>query len=178
LRHQLKARLGVAAALSLAPVFAGAERLEYFALFDEWTVICAGAEAAGARTCAMEAPPWDPHRPRSAIELRRGDSGDPQIAVRRRETVNPTTPVFLRIDAHPPHRATPTPSGEVIWAEAEAGRIIEELKNGDEMVLRSFTGSDNRPRDEFISLTGFNEAWEAYRMQSELRPSGTEKTAQ
>jgi hypothetical protein len=86
--------------------------------------------------------------------------------------------VFFCFYAHPPHRATPTPSCEVIWAEAVAGWIIEELKNGEEMVLRSFTGSDNRPRDEFISLTGFNEAWKAYRLQSEQRPSGTEKTAQ
>lgn len=167
MRHRLKAGLGVAAALSLAPVSASADRLEYFALFDEWTVICSGDETAGARTCAMEAPPLDPHRPRSAIELRQGDKGDPEIAVRRRETVNPGTPVFLRIDAHLPHRASPTPSGEVIWAEPEAGQIIEELKRGDQMVLRSFTGSDNRPRDEFISLTGFDAAWEAYRQQSE-----------
>ena len=176
-RHRLKAGLCVAAALGLAPVSACAERLEYFALFDEWTVICSGNEAAGARTCAMEAPPLDPHRPRSAIELKQGDNGGPQIAVWRRETVNPTTPVFLRVDAHPPHRATPTPSGEVIWAEAEAGRIIEELKSGDEMVLRSFTGSDNRPRDEFISLTGFREAWQAYRLQSEQSPPETEDSA-
>lgn len=167
MRHRLKAGLGVAAALSLAPVPAGVDSLEYFALFDEWTVICSGDETAGARTCAMEAPPLDPHRPRSAIELRQGDKGDPEIAVRRRETFNPATPVFLRIDAHLPHRASPTPSGEVIWAEPEAGQIIEELKRGDQMVLRSFTGSDNRPRDEFISLTGFDAAWEAYRQQSE-----------
>ena len=167
LRHRLKAGLSVV--FSLVPVSAGAEGLEYFALFDEWSVICTGDEAAGARTCAMEAPPLDPHRPRSAIELRPGDNGDPEIAVRRQETVNPGTPVFLRIDAHSPHWASPTPSGEVIWAEAEADRIIEELKRGEEMVLRSFTGSDNRPRDEFISLMGFNAAWEAYRQQSEQR---------
>src|SRR5512134_3611346 len=171
-RHRVAAGLGVAAALGLASVSAGAERLEYFALFDEWTVICSGDDAAAGRTCAMEAPPLDPHRPRSAVELRQGGSGDPEIAVRRRETVNPATPVFLRIDAHPPHRASPTPAGEVIWTEAEAGRIIEELKQSDEMVLRSFTGSDNRARDEFISLTGFDAAWEAYREQSEQRVPG------
>ena len=172
-RHRLKIGLGIATALSLAPVSAGAERLEYFALFDEWTVICSGDEAAGSRSCAMQAPPLDPHRPRSAIELRQDPDGDPEITVRRRETVNPATSVFLRIDAHPPHRASPTPSGEVIWAEPEAGRIIEELKRGDEMVLRSFTGSDNRSRDEFISLTGFGEAWKAYRLQSEQPPPAT-----
>jgi hypothetical protein len=166
-RLRFAARLGIVAALSLAPLSAGAERLEYFALFDEWTVICSGDEAAGARTCVMEAPPLDPHRPRSTVELRQGGNGDPEIAVRRRETANSATAVFLRIDAHPPHRASPTPAGEVIWAESEAGRIIEELKKGDEMVLRSFTGSDNRPRDEFISLTGFDAAWKAYRQQSE-----------
>ena len=167
LRQWLKAGLGVVAALGLAPDSAGAERLEYFALFDEWTVICSGDDAAEKRACAMGAPPLDPYRPRSVIELRQGADGDPEIAVRRRETVNPVTPVFLRIDAHPAHRASPTPSGEVIWTEPEAGRIIEELKRGNEMVLRSFTGSDNRSRDEFISLSGFNEAWKAYRLQSE-----------
>jgi invasion protein IalB len=166
---RLAAWLGFVAALGLAPLSADADRLEYFALFDEWTVICSGDEAAAERTCVMEAPPLDPHRPRSTVELRRGGNGDPEIAVRRRETANAATPVFLRIDAHPPHRASATPAGEIIWSEAEAGQIIEELKKGEEMVVRSFTGSDNRARDEFISLTGFDAAWEAYREQSEQR---------
>ena len=151
----------------MAPLAAGAARLDYFALFGEWSVICAADEAVGERTCAVEAPPLDPDRPRNAIELRRGEGGEPEIAVRRRETVNAATPVFVRIDAHPPHRATPAPSGEVLWPAAEATQIIEELKGGNEMVLRTFIGSDNRPRDEFISLSGFDQAWEAYRLQSE-----------
>lgn len=159
--------LGIAAILGVAPLAANAARLDYFALFGEWSVICSADEAAGVRTCALEAPPLDLDRPRNAIELRQGEGGEPEIAVRRRGTVNAATPVFLRIDAHPPHKATPAPSGEVLWPAAEATKIIEELKKGHEMVLRTFIGSDNRPRDEFISLSGFGEAWEAYRLQSE-----------
>jgi invasion protein IalB len=151
----------------VAPHAASAARLDYFALFGEWSVICSVDEGAGERECAMEAPPLDPDRPRNAIEVRRGEGGELEIAVRRRGTVNPATPVFLRIDAHPPHRVTPTASGEVFWPAAEATQIIEQMKRGNEMVLRTFTGGDNRPRDEFISLSGFDKAWQAYRLQSE-----------
>jgi hypothetical protein len=158
--------LGVAA-LGVAPHAASAARLDYFALFGEWSVICSADEGAGERECAIEAPPLDPDRPRNAIEVRRGEGGELEIAVRRRGTVNPATPVFLRIDADPPHRAAPAASGEVLWPAAEAMQIIEEMKRGNEMVLRTFTGGDNRPRDEFISLIGFGQAWEAYRVQSE-----------
>lgn len=146
---------------------ADAARLDYFALFGEWSVICTVEENAGERTCVMEAPPVDPNRPRSTIELRQEEDGEPQIGIRRRRTANAATPVFLRIDAHPPHRTTPTPSGDVFWPPADSTRIIEELRSGTEMVLRTFTGSDNRPRDEFISLSGFEQAWQAYRSQSE-----------
>lgn len=164
--------LGIAASLGVPLPAAHAARLDYFALFGEWSVICAADEVAGERTCALEAPPLDPDRPRNAIELRQEEGGEPEIAVRRREMVNGATPVFLRIDAHAPHKATPAPSGEVLWSAAEAGKIIEELKKGDEMVLRTFIGSDNRPRDEFISLSGFGEAWEAYRLQRQQPVSG------
>jgi hypothetical protein len=149
----------------MANAFA-AVRLDYFALFGEWSVICSGDEAAGERSCVLEAPPLDPYRPRNAIELRRGENGEPEVAVRRRETVNPTTPVFVRIDAHPPHQASPAPDGEVIWRAPESTQIVEELKTGEEMVLRSFTSGDSRPRDEFISLSGFGKAWEAFWRQS------------
>ena len=162
--------IAVAGAFSLAPLVASAARLDYFALFGEWSVICSADEAARERTCAIEAPPLDLDRPRNAIELTRAEDGEPEIVIRRRAMVNAATPVFLRIDSHPAHKATPTPSGEVLWPAAEAIRIIEELKGGTEMVLRTFTGSDNRPRDEFISLNGFEQAWEAYRLQS--APSG------
>lgn len=157
--------LGIAASLAVPPLAVNAARLDYFALFGEWSVICAADEAAGERTCALEAPPLDLDRPRNAIELRHEEGGAPEITVRRRETVNAATPVFLRIDAHSPHKATPTPSGEVLWSAAEAAKIIKELKKGHELVLRTFIGSDNRPRDEFISLSGFGQAWEAYRLQ-------------
>lgn len=167
LKGSVVVAFGIAAAFAIMPFAANGARLDYFALFGEWSVICAADEAAGERTCAVQAPPLDPDRPRNAVELRGGESGDPEIAVRRRETVNAATPVFLRIDAHPSHRATPTPSGEVLWAAAEATQIIDELKKGNEMVLRTFSGSDNRPRDEFISLSGFGQAWEAYRLQIE-----------
>jgi invasion protein IalB len=158
---------GIAAALGVAPLAANADRLDYFALFGEWSVICAADEAAGERTCAIEAPPLDPNRPRNAIEVRRAEDGAPEIAIRRRAMVNAATPVFLRIDANPAHRAVPTPSGEVLWLAVDATEIIEQLRTGNEMVLRTFTGNDNRPRDEFISLSGFTLAWEAYRLQSE-----------
>ncbi len=144
-----------------------AARLDYFALFGEWSVICTADEAAQERICAMEAPALDPDRPRNAIEVRQGQDGEPQIGIRRRTTVNTATPVFLRIDAYPPHRATPTPSGDVFWLASDASRIIEEMKNGSEIVLRTFSGNENRPRDEFISLNGFDQAWQAYRLQSE-----------
>lgn len=160
------ATVGVVTLTAKAPL-ADVSRLDYFALFGEWSVICTADKDGKERTCAMEAPPLDPHRPRNAIELRQGEDGEPQIGIRRRATVNAATPIFLRIDAHPPHRATATPSGEVVWPAEESTRIIEELRKGNEMVLRTFTGSDNRPRDEFISLSGFEQAWQAYRSQSE-----------
>lgn len=164
------AALSGALMLGVMPNALAAVRLDYFALFGEWSVICSGDEAAGERSCVLEAPPLDPYRPRNAIELRRGENGEPEVAIRRRETVNPTTPVYLRIDAHPPHQAGPAPDGEVIWRAPESTQIVEELRTGEEMVLRSFTGGDNRPRDEFISLSGFGAAWEAFWRQS-ARPS-------
>ncbi len=70
---------------------------------------------------------------------------------------------FLRVDGNPVHRAAPDRLGGAGWSGPEAAKIIDELKAGTGMVVRSFAAGSGAARDEFLSLGGFGDALTAYR---------------
>lgn len=162
-------RPSVAALLSLSAWLAGplavpaADYLATVGRFGDWTVTCVKGSAAGASSCAMEAPPRDLGNPAALLEIRVGTDGAPEISVDRFGNVAPDAPVYLRIDAGRPFRAEANAAGDVLWQGADADAVIAALSAGDILVIRAFTGDANRPTDAEIALVGFREAYRLFR---------------
>lgn len=153
----LVASLGWGAAdLAAAP----AGYVYYFRTFGQWTVICGRDNAGGGETgnCTLSAPPPEIHGADSQIEIGQGPSGQPAVTMRVRGTLMPDSPFYLRVDAREPHQTIPNRFGEGGWSGAEAQRIIDELKAGEQVVVRWFVGPPPSPRDEMLSLSSFDDA--------------------
>lgn len=155
----------VAAALLPAPSAAAAlgQYVYYFARFGQWSVLCALDEPTGLRQCRILAPPPRFHEPRAEIEVRAGGSGGLIVTARRLFAVNAEAPVYLRIDAGPPHQARPQVDGAAAWRGGEAAAIVEEMRSGRAVVVRWFVGRLGRPRDVQYPLARFAEALAAFR---------------
>ena len=92
-----------------------------------------------------------------------GASLNLQFVVLPDGTVTEIQPTFLRVDGNPVHRAAPDRFGGAGWSGPEAAKIIDELKAGTGVVVRSFAAGSGAARDEFLSLGGFGDALTAYR---------------
>lgn len=130
----------------------------YFRSFDQWTVICGRDEAGGHDNCTLSAPPPEIHGAESQIEIGHGPGEKAAVTMRVRGTLMPESPFYLRVDARPPHQTMPNRFGEGGWSGAEAQTIIDELNAGQQVVVRWFVGPPPSPRDEMLSLNGFDEA--------------------
>lgn len=141
----------------------------YMRVHGDWTVVCGRDEPTGRRSCDLEAPPPRLGVNRSTIVVVGADEGgaevdgDAAVKVRIGHPITPGSPVFLRIDANPPHQAQPSRTGEAEWRGAQAENILAELRNGRRLVVRSFTGAPAEPRDEGYSLAEFPQALRDYR---------------
>lgn len=142
----------------------------YFHTFGDWSVICSKDEPTDRRSCSLSAPPpaIDLSAARSQITVAEGDNGAVTISIRIGGVIVPGMPLYLRIDGDSPHQAQPNRFGETVWTGAEAVAIRDQLARGRRMVLRSFPVSNDpadtgKPRDEMISLSGFDEALKTYR---------------
>lgn len=152
----------VAAAASALPagnaVAAPVGPVSYFRSFGQWTVICARDNAGGHDNCTLSAPPPDLHGAESQIEIGDGPGETASVTMRVRGTLMPESPFYLRVDAKPPHQTSPNRFGEGGWSGADAQTIIDELAAGQQVVVRWFVGPPPSPRDEVMSLDGFDEA--------------------
>lgn len=160
-----RARLGLvlAAGLATASVSAHAAFVFYFRTFGDWSLICALDEPSGRRDCSLSAPPPALAASRSVVAVTEETAGAFAVAVRLLGAFTPGAPVYLRVDANAPHRGDPDRLGEAAWRGAAAERILDELADGERVVLRSFVGSGAEPRDEIVRLAAFAEALELYR---------------
>lgn len=136
----------------------------FFHVFGDWSVVCSKDEASDRRWCTLSAPPpaMESAGSRSLVKIGGGTGGEFTVALRLVGTIAPDQPAFLRIDGNIPHRTQPDRVGEALWSGAEAMRIVDEMKRGKAMVLRSFAAWTGAPRDEVISLDGFSEAFSTY----------------
>ncbi len=147
----------------------------YFGRFGEWAVICSVDEPTVRHRCRLVAPPPQLFDPRSEIEVQRTADGGHRVMARRLRSTARDAPVYLRIDALPPHRAHQVGPGEAWWEGTEATAIIDELRSGTFLGLRSFVDTIARPRDEYYFLDRFEEALGEYEMRSGHRPPVTVK---
>ncbi|MBL8660060.1 MAG: DUF2914 domain-containing protein [Rhodospirillales bacterium] len=155
------AGLLAAAALGLPAedaVAAPVGSVSYFRSFGQWTVICGRDDAGGHDNCTLSAPPPEFRGADSQIEIGHGSGEKAAVTMRVRGTLMPESPFYLRVDAKPPHQTSPNRFGEGGWSGAEAQTIIDELAAGQQVVVRWFVGPPPSPRDEVLSLDGFDEA--------------------
>lgn len=148
---------------ALVSSVAAAAFVTYLRAYGDWSVSCAVDEPTRYRWCTLQAPPPQLFDGRSEVAVSEVRDGDFVVAVRILEGVGDGAPVYLRIDANPPHRAEPSRVGEAVWRGAEAAALVGELRSGRNMVLRSFPASGGPPRDERYSLELFGEALAEYR---------------
>lgn len=131
----------------------------YMRIHGDWVVLCGFDEPTRRRWCDLKAPPPALGVTRSEMVIERDGQGGHVVKVRIGHPVSPGAPVYLRVDANPPHQAQPTRTGELEWRGGEAAAILAELGGGSAMTLRSFTGTPAQPRDEAYSLALFNRAF-------------------
>jgi len=168
----LRRALGASVLILVAsgPFSEAAGYVIYFHTFGDWSVICSKDEPTSRKSCSLSAPPpaIDLSAARSQITVAERGKDSVTINVRIGGVVVPGLPCYLRIDDNPAHQSQPNRFGETAWTGAEAVAIRDQMVRGRRMVLRSFpvgtTPSDNgKPRDELISLNGFEEALQTYR---------------
>lgn len=158
------------AAWLLASSWAGAAYVSYLRSYGDWSVSCALDEPTRYRWCTLRAPPPELFDRRSEVAVGEQAGGAFVVTVRVGGVVREGAPLYLRIDANPPHRGEPNRFGEAGWRGAEAATLVGELEGGRHMVLRSYPGQGAPPRDENYSLDGFGEALADYRAR--LRDRG------
>ena len=115
--------------------------------------------------CSLTGPPpaIDLDGGHSQVTVAEEAGGAFTVTLRVRGAIQPGQPAFLRVDGNPAHRAAPDRLGSAGWSGPEAAKIIDELKAGTGMVVRSFAAGSGAARDEFLSLGGFGDALTAYR---------------
>lgn len=168
-----------------------AASLAYFGRFGDWTVVCLEGPATGrsedvgdgeaddqsdesgasrgaqGESCVIEASlPQSDAGASTRVGIRPGESGGAEVSVQRVRGADPPSPVFLRVDDRPAHRAEPTLAAEVRWQGEEARAIVAELAAGRKLVVRSFLGVERKPLDDVIALAGYPAAVAAYREQA------------
>lgn len=138
----------------------------YMRIHGDWVVLCGRDEPTGRQGCVLKAPPPALGVTRSEIEIAGDGEAGAAVTVRIGHPVSPGSPVYLRVDAHAPHQAQPTRTGEAEWRGAEAAAILAELGAGRALTLRSFTGTPAKPVDEWYSIALFPQALLDYRAKT------------
>lgn len=153
------------AVLGLAGGPAVAAFVLYYHAFGDWSVVCSKDEASGRHWCDLSAPPptITTVGPRTVIKVSEPTPGTFTVTLNVSGTIAQGQPAFLRVDGNIPHRVQPNRVGEAGWSGADAATIIEQFKRGKALVVRSFAAWTGAPRDEILSLDGFNEALSTYR---------------
>ncbi len=148
-----------------APPGARASYILYFHTFGDWSVICWTDETSRRNGCSLTGPPpaIDSAGPHSQVTVAEQAAGEFTVTLRVRGAIQQGQPTFLRVDGNPVHQAAPDRLGGARWSGPEAAKIIDELKAGTWMVVRSFAAGSGAARDEFLSLGGFGDALTAYR---------------
>jgi hypothetical protein len=162
------AALLVAAAMLVSTV-AGAAFVTYLRSYGDWSVQCALDEPTRQRWCTLQAPPPELFDQRSEVAVVEQRDGALAVTARVLRVLREGAPVYLRVDANPPHRGEPDRFGEATWRGAEAAALVGEFANGRNMVLRTFPGDGAEPRDETYSLAGFVDALADYRARIGVR---------
>ncbi len=164
------AAIGALAVVALAaglfaPSGARASYILYFHTFGGWSVICWTDEISRRNGCSLTAPPpvidLDGLHPQ--VTVAEPAAGAFTVTLRARGAIQPGQPAFLRVDGNPVHRTAPDRLGGAVWSGAEAAKVIDELKAGTGMLVRSFAAGSGAARDAFLSLSGFGDALTTYR---------------
>lgn len=155
----------VLAVLWLAATPAVAAFVLYYHAFGDWSVVCSKDEASGRFWCELSAPPptITTVGPRTVITVSEPTPGNFTVRLNVGSTIAQGQPAFLRVDGNIPHRVQPNRVGEAGWDGADAAAIIDQFKRGRALVVRAFAAWTGAPRDETLSLDGFNEALSTYR---------------
>ncbi len=148
---------------------AGAAFVTYLRSYGDWSVSCALDEPTRYRWCILQAPPPQLYDGRSEVAVTEEYDDGFAVTVRVGGGVREGAPLYLRVDANPPHRAEPNRVGEAVWRGAAATTIVGELGTGRNMVVRSYPGHGAPPRDENYSLDRFGEALADYRSRVRRR---------
>ncbi len=137
----------------------------YYHAFGDWSVVCSKDEASGRHWCDLSAPPptITTVGPRTVIKVSEPTPGTFTVRLNVGSAIAQGQPIFLRVDGNIPHRVQPNRVGEAGWSGPDAAAIVEQFKRGKALVVRSFAAWTGAPRDETLSLDGFNEALSTYR---------------
>ena len=169
------------AALLMAVLLMGAPRLAaqpfpgvpvatayilYHHTFGEWSVVCWRELIRRERSCLIDAPPisLDEEGRNSSLRITPEGEAGITVTVSSRSGTVLGTPVELRVDDNAVHERRPDALDHAVWKEAEAARIVEELRNGRTLSLR-FPSPRRTAREVTISLQGFEAALTAFRDQ-------------
>jgi hypothetical protein len=108
-----------------------------------WKITCKNDPIHDIRTC---------HGIKGDLIVLLQRSGRLNIDVVGSDDQYPGSHVYVRVDRRKPHSA-----GEGGWSNADAWRIVDELKTGKIAITRYTNWPHNRLIDTEISLDGFNE---------------------
>ena len=153
------------AVLWLAAPPAVAKFVLYYHAFGDWSVVCSKDEASGRHWCDLSAPPptITTVGPRTVVKIAEPTPGTFTVRLTVGGAIAQGQPIFLRVDGNIPHRVQPSRVGEAGWDGSDAAAIIDQFKRGKALVVRSFAAWTGAPRDETLSLDGFNEALSTFR---------------
>ena len=112
-----------------------------------WRITCKNDPIHDIRTC-------DGIKGELMVILQR--SGRLNIDLVGRDDPYPGSYVYVRVDQRKPHK-----SGEGGWVNADAWRIVDELKTGKTAITRYTNWPHNRLIDTEINLDGFKEMMQA-----------------
>jgi len=159
-RYRRPRLIAALAALLVVSASADAAYVYFYRVFGDWSLVCALDEPSGRRTCALSAPIPQLAAPRSVVDIR-SDGGGWVVLVRVLAGHRDDAPIYLRVDDHEPHQAKLDRFGHATWNGADAAAIVDEMKDAEGVVVRSFAGAEGQPRDEFIAADQFSAALEA-----------------
>jgi len=134
--------------------------------FGDWVVVCwSSAEGSADKLCSLSAPPQTMSKvTENLLHVQEYAADQFQVAVEMRGEPQPDAPVSLKAGQYPAHIA-PVADRWGRWAGAEGFRIVSEMRAAEAVTFRVRLAPNGQPQDKEISLIGFREALDAYRME-------------
>jgi hypothetical protein len=134
--------------------------------FGDWVVVCwSTAEGSDDKLCSLTAPPQTMSKvTENLLHVQEYAADQFQVAIEMRGEPQPDVPVSLKAGQYPAHIA-PVADRWGRWAGAEGFRIVSEMRAAEAVTFRVRIAPNGQAQDKQISLTGFREALDAYRIE-------------